>query len=103
MTASTHRTPWYKNSCITGALANGALHVGIDAIGRVAHTPGLRVRVFDLVVPSLYPLTGLIVTVRYKPPTRKPDAWGTLVSYHSSALQQWYPLIDGRPHVEGKM
>ena len=46
--------------------------------GRVAHTPGLRVRVFDLVVPSLYPLTGLIVTVRYKPPTRKPDAWGTL-------------------------
>jgi RHS repeat-associated protein len=35
MTASTHRTPWYKNSCITGALANGALHAGIDAIGLI--------------------------------------------------------------------
>jgi hypothetical protein len=35
MAASTRKTPWYKNSCITGALANGALHVGIDAIGLI--------------------------------------------------------------------
>jgi RHS repeat-associated protein len=28
-------TPWYKNSCITGAIGNGLLHVGIDAIGLI--------------------------------------------------------------------
>jgi len=30
--------------------------------------------------PEFYPPNGSIVTVRYKPPTRKTDAWGTLVS-----------------------
>jgi len=28
-------------------------------------------------------------------PTRKTDAWGTLVSVRRGVLQQWYPLIDG--------
>jgi len=27
------QTPWYQNSCITGALEKGALAVGIDAVG----------------------------------------------------------------------
>ena len=29
------RVPWYKNSCITGAIGSGLLHVGIDAIGLI--------------------------------------------------------------------
>ncbi len=33
-------TPWYKNSCITGALASGALNVGIDAIGLIPEAGG---------------------------------------------------------------
>src|SRR5438552_4221721 len=28
-------------------------------------------------------------------PTRKTDAWGTLVSVRRGVLQQWYPLNDG--------
>jgi hypothetical protein len=35
-----------------------------------------------------------------KIPTRKTDAWGTLVSVPRGVLQQWYPLIDGHRQVE---
>jgi RHS repeat-associated protein len=31
--AAAGSAPWYTNSCITGALGNGLLHVGVDAIG----------------------------------------------------------------------
>jgi hypothetical protein len=31
-----------------------------------------------------------------KIPTRKIGAWGTLITIRSGALQQWYPLTDGR-------
>jgi RHS repeat-associated protein len=31
--APSNGTPWYKNSCITGALAKGAATAGLDAIG----------------------------------------------------------------------
>lgn len=34
-------TPWYKNSCITGAIANGALHVGIDSLGLIPEAGGI--------------------------------------------------------------
>ena len=34
-------TPWYKNSCITSALGDAALHVGIDAIGLIPEAGGL--------------------------------------------------------------
>jgi hypothetical protein len=34
-------TPWYKNSCITSALGNAALHVGIDAIGLIPEAGGI--------------------------------------------------------------
>ncbi len=33
--------PWYKNSCITGALASGALSAGIDAIGLIPEAGGV--------------------------------------------------------------
>lgn len=33
--------PWYKNSCITSALGDAALHVGIDAIGLIPEAGGL--------------------------------------------------------------
>jgi hypothetical protein len=36
-----NRTPWYKNSCITGALGDAALHVGIDAIGLIPEAGGI--------------------------------------------------------------
>jgi RHS repeat-associated protein len=32
---------WYKNSCITGALDDAALHVGIDAIGLIPEAGGV--------------------------------------------------------------
>jgi hypothetical protein len=41
---------------------------------------GFTCGAFGLVVPSFYPLSGSTVTVRYKRPTRKPDAWDTLSS-----------------------
>ena len=34
-------TPWYKNTCITSALGDAALHVGIDAIGLIPEAGGL--------------------------------------------------------------
>jgi len=46
----------------------------------VAHASCLRVGVLVSLFPEFYPPNGSIVTVRYKPPTRKTDAWGTLVS-----------------------
>lgn len=39
-------TPWYKNSCIVGALGNAALHVGIDAIGLIPEAEGFT-KVFE--------------------------------------------------------
>lgn len=33
--------PWYKNSCIMSALGDGALHVGIDAIGLIPEAGGI--------------------------------------------------------------
>lgn len=38
--------PWYKNSCITGALGNAALHVSIDAIGLIPEAEGFT-KVFE--------------------------------------------------------
>ena len=35
-----------------------------------------------------------------KKTTRKPDAWGTLVSLSQGVLQQWYPLFDGHRQEE---
>jgi len=35
------RQPWYKDSCITSALGNAALHVGIDAIGLIPDAGGI--------------------------------------------------------------
>jgi RHS repeat-associated protein len=35
------KRPWYKNSCITSALGDAALHVGIDAIGLIPEAGGL--------------------------------------------------------------
>jgi hypothetical protein len=57
----------------SGSQAGGPDAKWEDELGgpRVGFTRGA----FDLVVPGFYPLTGSIVTVRYKPPTRKPDAW----------------------------
>jgi RHS repeat-associated protein len=34
-------TPWYKNSCVTGALGKGALSVGIDSIGLIPEAGGI--------------------------------------------------------------
>ena len=34
-------TPWYKNSCVTGALKTGAINAGIDAIGFIPEAGGL--------------------------------------------------------------
>lgn len=34
------KPPWYKNSCITGALGNGALQVGLDSIGLIPEAGG---------------------------------------------------------------
>jgi hypothetical protein len=34
-------TPWYKNSCITSALGDAALSVGIDAIGLIPEAGGI--------------------------------------------------------------
>jgi hypothetical protein len=34
-------TPWYQNSCVTSALGDAGLHVGIDAIGLIPGTGGL--------------------------------------------------------------
>src|SRR5579884_2029287 len=39
-TISAAPTPWYKNSCITTALGNAALKVGIDAIGLIPEAEG---------------------------------------------------------------
>jgi hypothetical protein len=33
--APNNATPWYKNSCVTSALAKGARSVGLDAIGLI--------------------------------------------------------------------
>ena len=33
--------PWYKNSCVTGALGKGALSVGIDSIGLIPEAGGV--------------------------------------------------------------
>src|SRR6185437_5893953 len=33
---SGNRVPWYKNSCITGAVEQGVLSAGVDAIGRAS-------------------------------------------------------------------
>jgi RHS repeat-associated protein len=33
--------PWYKNTCITSALGDAALHIGIDAIGLIPEAGGL--------------------------------------------------------------
>ena len=35
------RLPWYKNSCITSALGEGALSVGVDAIGLIPEAGGI--------------------------------------------------------------
>ncbi len=35
------QTPWYKNSCITGALKSGAISVGIDALGFLPEAGGV--------------------------------------------------------------
>jgi len=35
------KIPWYKNSCIRGALAGAALHVGIDSIGLIPEAGGI--------------------------------------------------------------
>jgi RHS repeat-associated protein len=35
------KTPWYKNSCVTGALGKGALSVGIDSIGLIPDAGGI--------------------------------------------------------------
>jgi hypothetical protein len=37
----TPTTHWYKNPCITGALGDAALHVGIDAIGLIPEAGGI--------------------------------------------------------------
>jgi RHS repeat-associated protein len=34
-------SPWYKNSCITGALASGALQAGVDSIGLIPEAGGI--------------------------------------------------------------
>lgn len=34
-------TPWYKSSCITSAIGDAALHVGIDAIGLIPEAGGI--------------------------------------------------------------
>ncbi len=39
--AQAPKTPWYKNSCVTGAIGSGALHVGIDSIGLIPEAGGL--------------------------------------------------------------
>lgn len=38
---SAPETPWYKNSCITSALANGAKDAAIDAIGLIPVAGGV--------------------------------------------------------------
>ena len=35
------KTPWYKNPCVTSALAKGALSVGVDAIGLIPEAGGV--------------------------------------------------------------
>jgi hypothetical protein len=35
------KTPWCKNDCITSALGDAALHVGIDAIGLIPEAGGI--------------------------------------------------------------
>ena len=40
------------------------------------------------------------MTVRYKPPTRKTDAWGTPFLNDPGELQQWYSLIVRRRQEE---
>ncbi|WP_446743084.1 RHS repeat domain-containing protein [Silvibacterium acidisoli] len=39
--APSNATPWYHNTCITGALKSGALHVGIDSIGLIPEAGGI--------------------------------------------------------------
>lgn len=38
---SANRVPWYKNSCVTGALEQGALSAGVDAIGLIPEAGGI--------------------------------------------------------------
>ena len=40
--AGHNRTPWYKNSCVTSALGEGALSVGVDAIGLIPEGGGAK-------------------------------------------------------------
>jgi len=61
----------------SGARAGGP---GAERMNWVAHASCLRVGVLVSLFPEFYPPNGSIVKVRYKPPTRKTDMWGTLVS-----------------------
>ena len=44
--APNNRTPWYQNTCITSALGQGALSVGIDALSFLPKAGGIA-RVID--------------------------------------------------------
>ena len=39
--AANNGTPWYHNSCITGALKSGAISVGVDALGFLPEAGGV--------------------------------------------------------------
>jgi hypothetical protein len=39
--AAAPSTPWYKNACITGAIADFGLHAGLDAIGLIPEAGGI--------------------------------------------------------------
>lgn len=39
--APNNGTPWYKNTCVTGALKTGAINAGIDAIGFLPEAGGV--------------------------------------------------------------
>jgi hypothetical protein len=40
--APNNATPWYKNSCVTSALGEGALEMGVDAIGLIPEGGGAK-------------------------------------------------------------
>lgn len=39
--APNNSTPWYKNSCVTGALKTGAINAGVDTIGFIPEAGGV--------------------------------------------------------------
>ncbi len=67
----------------------------------VPYASGLRVGLLISSVPVLS-ADRIDSGGKLQPPTRKPDAWGTLGFYRFGELEQWNPLVDGRRQVERK-